>query len=299
MLVTMKELLDRANEENYAVAAPVVQTEMNARAAIKCAEELNAPVILLVPLIFDYDVDLFGRYLKQLAEAAAVPVAINHDHGSDYESAVECIRAGFSSIMVDRSMYTYEENVRQVRELVKVAHAVNVSVEAELGHVGMANNYEEDGCNALTEPEEAVKFIEETGIDCLAVAIGTAHGAYNKGQEPHLDFERLAAIKEATNYFPLVLHGGSGTGDECLRKACQMGINKVNIGCELFTAAIEELNNADTTGNGAYGLTNLLEAGYSERLKHFMEIMGSVDKAWVPEKKGKREKAELSEDTIL
>ena len=135
MLVSMKEILEHANEENYAVPAPVTQTELNARTAIKCAEEMNSPIILLIPLIFDYDVDLFGRYLKSLAEKATVPVAVNHDHGSDFESAVSCIRAGVSSIMTDRSQLPYEENVAQVKELVKVAHAVGVSVEAELGHV--------------------------------------------------------------------------------------------------------------------------------------------------------------------
>ena len=280
MLVSMKEILDRANQENYAVAAPVVQTEFNARTAIKCAEELNAPIILLVPLIFDYDVDLFGRYLKELAQSATVPVAINHDHGSDFPSAVECIRAGFSSIMVDRSELPFEENIAQVKELVKVAHAVGVSVEAELGHVGNASNYDTDRDAALTEPELAKKFIEETGIDCLAVAIGTAHGAYNKGQMPYLDYERLVEIKKVTNNFPLVLHGGSGTGDEGLAKVAKMGINKVNIGCELFASAIDAIENADTEGNGAYGFANIIEEGYGSRLKHFIRVLDSEGKAW-------------------
>lgn len=299
MLVTMKEILDRANKENYAVPAPVVQTEFNARTAIKCAEEMNSPIILLVPLIFDYDVDLFGRYLKALAEAAAIPVAINHDHGSDFESAVACIKAGFSSIMVDRSELPFEENVAQVKELVKVAHAAGVSVEAELGHVGNANNYEIDRDAALTEPELAKKFIDETDVDCLAVAIGTAHGAYNKGQKPYLDYERLEQIKNATGNFPLVLHGGSGTGDEGLSKVAKMGINKVNIGCELFASAIEAVKTADTDGNGAYGFANIIEEGYGSRVKHFIKVLGSEGKAWKSEKTVKREKVELTEDTIL
>lgn len=299
MLVSMKEILDRANEENYAVPAPVVQTEFNARTAIKCAEEMNSPIILLVPLIFDYDVDLFGRYLKELAEAASVPVAINHDHGADFESAVACIRAGFSSIMVDRSELPFEENVAQVKELVKVAHAVGVSVEAELGHVGMAGNYDVDRDAALTEPELAKRFIDETGIDCLAVAIGTAHGAYNKGQVPYLDYEGLAEIKKATNNFPLVLHGGSGTGDEGLAKVAKMGINKVNIGCELFASAIEAIEKADTDGNGAYGFANIIEEGYGSRVKHFIKVLDSEGKAWKSERVVKREKVELTEDTIL
>lgn len=298
MLVTMKEILDKANEENYAVPAPVVQTELNARTAIKCAEEMNSPIILLVPLIFDYDVDLFGRYLKALAEASTVPVAINQDHGADFESAVACIRAGFSSIMIDRSELPFEENVAQVRELTKVAHAAGVSVEAELGHVGNANNYEEDRA-ALTEPELAKRFIEETGIDCLAVAIGTAHGAYDKGQVPYLDYDRLEEIKKVTDHFPLVLHGGSGTGDEGLGKVAKMGINKVNIGCELFASAIEAIENADTSGSGAYGFANIIEEGYGTRLKHFITVLGSEGKAWEVKKVIKREKVEITEDTIL
>ncbi|RGU94279.1 class II fructose-bisphosphate aldolase [Clostridium sp. AF15-17LB] len=299
MLVTMKEILDRANEGNYAVPAPVVQTELNARTAIKCAEEMKSPVILLVPLIFDYDVDLFGRYLKALAEAAAVPVAVNHDHGSDFASAVACIRAGFSSIMVDRSELPYEENAAQVRELVKVAHAAGVSVEAELGHVGNASSYEADRDAALTDPELARRFVEDTGIDCLAVAIGTAHGAYDNGQVPYLDYDRLAEIKAATGSFPLVLHGGSGTGDESLGKAARMGINKVNIGCELFSAAIEAIEGADTSGSGAYGFANIIEEGYGSRLKHFFTVLGSEGMAWDVKEVVRREKAEITGDTIL
>ena len=300
MLVSMKEILEHANEENYAVPAPVTQTELNARTAIKCAEEMNSPIILLIPLIFDYDVDLFGRYLRSLAEKATVPVAVNHDHGSDFESAVSCIRAGVSSIMTDRSQLPYEENVAQVKELVKVAHAVGVSVEAELGHVGMANNYSEDRDAALTEPELAKKFIDETGIDCLAVAIGTAHGAYNKGQEPYLDFDRLVEIKKATNNFPLVLHGGSGTSDEGLAKVAKLGINKVNIGCDLFTSAISAIKNADTEGNGAYALTNLIEKGYGDRVKHFIRVLDSENRAWKTEKQYvKPKKIELTKNTVL
>lgn len=201
--------------------------------------------------------------------------------------------------MVDRSELPFEENVAQVKELVKVAHAVGVSVEAELGHVGNANNYEMDRDAALTEPALAKKFIDETGVDCLAVAIGTAHGAYNKGQTPYLDYERLEQIKKETGNFPLVLHGGSGTGDEGLSKVSKMGINKVNIGCELFASAIEAIKTADTDGNGAYGFANIIEEGYGSRVKHFIEVLGSKEKAWKPEKVVKREKAVLTENTIL
>ena len=276
----MKEILDKANEGNYAVPAAVAQTELHARMAIKCAEEKNAPLIILVPLIFDYNVDSFGRYLVQLANESPVPVAVIHDHGSDFDSAVACVKAGFSAIMVDRSTLPFEENAAQVKELVKVAHAVGVSVEAELGHVGNAESYDVEGDSVLTEPSEAQRFIDETGVDCLAVSIGTAHGAYNKGQKPKIDHERLKEIKKVTGNFPLVLHGGSGTGDDELAKVAKEGINKVNIGCELFAAAIEELQKNDTSGNGAYGLTTHISNGYCNRLKQFFDILDSTGKAW-------------------
>ena len=242
----MKEILDRANQENYAVAAPVVQTEFNARTAIKCAEELNAPIILLVPLIFDYDVDLFGRYLKELAQSATVPVAINHDHGSDFPSAVECIRAGFSSIMVDRSELPFEENIREVQEMVRICHALGISVEAELGHVGVGEQYHTDGHQAFTRVEEAVEYVKQTGVDALAVAIGTAHGVY-KGT-PQIHFDLLHELKDALD-IPLVLHGGSGTGDENLARCAREGINKINLSNDLKRSAIENLVKEDLSGN--------------------------------------------------
>lgn len=299
MLVTMKEILDRASKENYAVPAPVVQTELNARMAIKIAQQKNAPVILLVPLIFDYNIDSFGRYLKELANEVDIPVAIIQDHGGDYPSAIESIRAGMSGIMVDRSQLSFEENVTEVKELVKVAHAVGVTVEAELGHVGFANNYDVDGNTALTEPDKAKDFIDQTGVDCLAVAIGTAHGAYNHGQKPVIDYDRLIEIKKATNNFPLVLHGGSGTGDDVLAKVAKLGINKVNIGCELFAASIEELNNSDTSGNGAYGLANIIASGYSKRLSQFFDILDATDKAWSVKKYKEKKGVEITENTVM
>lgn len=130
-------------------------------------------------------------------------------------------------------------------------------------------------------------------------SIGTAHGAYNKGQMPYLDYERLVEIKKVTNNFPLVLHGGSGTGDEGLAKVAKMGINKVNIGCELFASAIDAIENADTEGNGAYGFANIIEEGYGSRLKHFIRVLDSEGKAWEVKKIIKREKVELTEETIL
>lgn len=249
MLVTMKEILDRANAGNYGVAAPNVMSELDARVSLEAAEELNAPLILGVFHGHPADMVFFGSYLTRLADQAKVPVAINLDHGRTMEHIITAIRGGFTSVMIDKSTLPYDENVAAVKKVVEIAHAVGISVEAELGHVGQGDNYDEDRDAALTDPAEAKRYIEETGVDCLAVAVGTAHGAY--AGTPYLDFDRLQEIKKITGA-PLVLHGGSGTGDENLRKACAMGINKVNVCNDLMRTACDTILAADTSGNGAY-----------------------------------------------
>ena len=280
MLITMKEMLDRASKENYGVAAPNVAHELDARAVLQAAEMMNAPIILDVAYGATPDIIFYGKYLTQLAEKAAVPVAINLDHGSTYEEGVAAIAAGFTSIMVDRSTLPYEENVAQVRDLVKVAHALNVSVEAELGHVGQGASYAADRDAGLTKPEQAVQYIKDTGIDMLAVAIGTAHGEYVG--TPHIDFDRLVEIKKATNGFPLVLHGGSGSGDENLKKACQLGINKVNIYTDIAKAAVRQINEDGIPGMIWKSITD----GIVKQISYYIELFGGKDKAWKIENKG-------------
>jgi fructose-bisphosphate aldolase class II len=179
--------------------------------------------------------------------------------------------------MVDRSMLPYEENVRQVKEIVKIAHAVGVTVEAELGHVGMGDNYAVDGNTALTDPDQALEYIQETGVDCLAVAIGTAHGAY-KGV-PKLRFDLLEEINKKCNT-PLVLHGGSGSGDENIHRACSMGITKVNIVNDLMQAAVRGVMSTDMSGNAAYGFFNVAYGAMKEAIKHCFDITGCTGKAW-------------------
>ena len=277
MLLTMEELLEQASQNNYAIAAPNVSSELDARAALEVAEELNSPVILDIATVSTPDLVFAGKYISELCKMAKVPTALNLDHGLKFDHAIQAIRGGFTSVMVDRSMLPFEENVAQVREIVKIAHAVGVSVEAELGHVGSGSNVN-DSEERLTDPLMAARFIQETGVDCLAVAIGTAHGAYKKA--PKLDFDRLIAIKAACGRFPLVLHGSSGSGDENIKRACQLGINKVNIANELFQGACNKLLAADLSGNGAYELWNLAKEGYKETLRNRMQLYGCVGKAW-------------------
>lgn len=279
MLVTMKEILDHAKLGGYGVTAPNVQSEDTVRAVIEVAEEYDAPMIIDVNAFIHTDLPWFIHMIRDLAKKAEVPIAINLDHGKSYEDIMLGINSGFTSIMVDRSSLSYEENTAQTKEVVKMCRPLGISVEAELGHVGMGNNYAVDGVNNLTVPEEAVSFIKETGIDCLAVAIGTAHGRY-KGT-PHIDFDRLKQLVEACGSTPLVLHGGSGTGDENLRKAVKTGIQKVNLATELIVAGKEELEVFIKNPNfDKWQLIPSFKKGYKNRLAHYVQLFDQAGKAW-------------------
>lgn len=288
MLVSMKEILVHASKGNYAVAAPNVGTEIDARAAIEVAEEIKSPLILDVGYTANPDIVFYGQMLRQLAIQANVPVAINLDHGGSYEQCVNALQAGFTSVMIDRSAESFEKNVTDTAEVVKMAHAGGASVEAELGHVGQASNAEEDTKSHLTEPDVAKEFIEKTGVDMLAVAIGTAHGAYPKGFVAKLDHERLAAIKKAVGPdFPLVLHGSSGTPEDELKKVCANGINKVNIANDLCNAMTAALNERQLEGQAAYEIWTVIQTSFKDKLRHMMcDVYCSAGKAWVPENTG-------------
>lgn len=285
MLVSMKTLLHVANQHNFAVAAPNIQNELTARAVIRAAEETHTPLIIDIAYPIHPDIPFLGEQTRRLAEASSLPIAINLDHGGSTHVRFEpclaevmtCIRAGFTSVMVDRSSLPYEDNVEQVSFVVKLAHALDVTVEAELGHVGSGDRYGDPMDTVLTEPHMAKQFIEETGVDCLAVSIGTAHGQY-KGT-PKLDFDRLERIKKATDGFPLVLHGGSGTGVENLRRACRMGINKVNIGTDLFAASLRAVREADLSGGRIYDIWQVIEDSWKNALIGWFDILGSYGKA--------------------
>jgi len=276
MLTTAKEILDRAREGGYGVPAPNVDNEHNLRAVLEAAEELRSPIILGVGYMANPDIRYFGRILTDLAVRASVPVTFILDHGMTFEKCVTAIASGFPSIMADRSQLPYEENVAQVKELARIAHACGSSIEAELGHVGVGENYAQDGSAALTDPDEAVRFVEETGVDCLAVAIGTAHGVY-KG-EPKLHFDLLAKLREKVPV-PLVLHGGSGTGEENLRRACQMGICKVNLANDIKRATIDGLLQSGTEGNAVYNMYPAMAEGCKEKVKAYIRLFGAENRA--------------------
>lgn len=278
MLVTMKEILDRAKRDNYGVTAPNVQSEDTVRAVIKVAEKCNAPMIIDVNAFIHPDLPWFVHMIRDLVEKSPVPFAINLDHGKSYEDIMLGINSGFTSIMVDRSSLSYEDNIAQTKETVKMCRPLNISVEAELGHVGQGVDYSSDGSGHFTKPEEAKKFVEETGIDCLAVAIGTAHGRYHG--TPHIDFDLLKQITDAVD-IPLVLHGGSGTGDENLKKAVKNGIQKVNLATELVVAGKEELETFIQDENfDKWELIPSFIKGYSDRLEHYVKLFDQENRAW-------------------
>ena len=239
MLVTLKELLDQAKIEHKAVGAFNGTTLEAIRGIIQAAEELNCPVILQHAQSHDDIIDLeeIGPIMKYYAERAKVPVALHFDHGSSFERCVQALRLGFTSVMYDASAKSFEENAEETKEIVKIAHAVGASVEAELGHIFTSEVVHGEGGSAdskddyddlddiYTDPEVAKKFVELTGVVCLAVAFGTTHGVYLT--EPKLDLPRVARIREAANV-PLVMHGGSGVSDEDYAVAIENGICKVN-----------------------------------------------------------------------
>ncbi len=244
MLVTGKELLDHANKNGYAVGAFNINNMEIVQAIIEAAEETNSPVILQASQggIKYAGIEYITALGKVAAEKAKVPVALHLDHGTDFEQVMLCIRYGFTSVMIDGSKHPLRQNIELTKKVIDVAHAVGVSVEAELGKIGgTEDDITVDEMEAtFTDPDEAKLFVEETGVDYLAVAVGTAHGVY-KG-EPKLDFDRIRKIKELVG-IPLVLHGSSGVPADSIKKAIEAGINKINIDTDLriaFTTAMKD-----------------------------------------------------------
>lgn len=245
MYVSMREMLQHASINHYAIPAPNCPDLNMVRAALAAAEtEKSALIIDVSPRQIRMNAipEAFVPMVEALAEPLNVPVALNLDHGAEFEDICRCIKAGFSSVMCDASSLPFEENIRRVQQVVAFAHAHGASVEAELGHVGQAADGDGRSDDMYTKVEMAVEFVERTGCDALAVAIGTAHGKYPADYVPTLDFGRLAEIKEALGEdYPLVLHGGSGAGDDNFRRAVEGGINKVNLWTDYSAAYVSAL----------------------------------------------------------
>lgn len=240
--MNMKDLLTVAQKNHFAVPAFNIGSDQLLKAVMKTVKELKSPVILeMSPDEFNFVG--YAQIQAMLYEAAHtdVPVCIHLDHGDSYETVVRAIQAGMTSVMIDASKLPYEENVAITKKVVETAHIANVSVESELGTIGTTGNSIEGGTEGViyTVPEEAKQFIEDTGIDTFACAIGTAHGIYPKDMKPKL---RIDILKDITNQVsvPLVLHGGSSNKDEEIAEAVKNGICKINISSDIKVAFYEQ-----------------------------------------------------------
>jgi len=249
-LVTTNQLLSKAQREGYAIGAFNVENMEMIQAVAEAAEELQSPVIMqTTPSTVEYaDLEYFYANAKVAAEKTSVPISLHLDHGNSFTLAMQALRAGYTSIMIDGSHDSFEENIAVSKAVVAACHPSGISVEAELGKVGGKEDDLDGGAGGYTDPGEAVIFVEKTGIDSLAVAIGTAHGIY-KGR-PQVDIVRLSEIKALIS-IPLVLHGTSGVPDEVVRECIKCGICKVNYATDLriaFSKGVKEVldKNPDT-----------------------------------------------------
>ena len=281
-LVTTKQMLLDAQKGNYAVGAFNVENMEMVMAVMEAAEELKSPVIMQTTqsTVKYAGLDFFLANVKAAAERASVPVAMHLDHGSSFELAMQAYRTGYTSIMIDGSHGSFEENITVSKAVADACTPSGIPVEAELGKVGGKEDDLDGGDdNPYTDPDQAVEFVKRTGITSLAVAIGTAHGVY-KG-EPKLDLDRLSEIREVVD-IPLVLHGTSGVPDETVTECVNRGICKVNYATDLriaFTKGVSEVfsENPDVIDPKKYN------ARGKERVKEYvmskMKVCKSVGKA--------------------
>ncbi len=278
MLVNLNEVLKKAQNEKYAVGLfNTTDTDM-LQAVIEAAEESNSPVILgTAEVLLPYgELKLIAPSVIAAAKRAKVPIVVHYDHGLTFDRCIEALKLGFSSIMFDGSAKPYEQNIAETREMVKIAHAFGATVEGEIGHVGEAAKEDNLLTDMYTTPEEAKAYLDATGVDALAVAIGSAHGVYKK--KPMLNIERLKEISGEVKV-PLVLHGGSGLSDDDFKNTIRNGIAKVNIFTDLCLAGERAMKDGEEKKLGYLETRNLKVEYIKEAVKHKMALFGSVNKA--------------------
>ncbi|MFT2139469.1 fructose-bisphosphate aldolase [Bacillus thuringiensis] len=283
-LVQMKDILIKADQENYGVGAFSVANMEMVMGAIQAAEELRSPLILQIAEVRlnHSPIHMIGPLMVAAAKKATVPVAVHFDHGMTFEKIKETLEIGFSSVMFDGSHYPLEENIQRTKEVVELAKQYGATVEAEIGRVGGSEDGSEDIEMMLTSTKEAKRFAEETDVDALAVAIGNAHGMYNG--DPDLRLDRLQEINGIVD-IPLVLHGGSGISPEDFKQCIQHGVRKINVATATFQNIVSTVNTAVlNTPYSDYFMyhQDVIEAAY-ENVKNHMLIFGSENKAQ-PEK---------------
>ena len=278
MLVNLNEVLKKAQKEKYAVGLfNTTDTDM-LQAVIEAVEESNSPVILgTAEVLLPYgELKLIAPSVIAAAKRAKVPVVVHYDHGLTFDRCIEALKLGFSSIMFDGSAKPYEQNIAETREMVKIAHAFGATVEGEIGHVGEAAKEDNLLTDMYTTAEEAKEYLNATGVDALAVAIGSAHGVYKK--KPMLNMERLKEIRNTVDV-PLVLHGGSGLSDDDFKNTIRNGIAKVNIFTDLCLAGERAMKDGEEKKLGYLETRNLKVDYIKEAVKHKMALFGSVNKA--------------------
>lgn len=279
MYVSMKELLGHANDNQYAVMAVNCINMEAVKACVESAEEERSSIIINISprqMRVHGTPEAIIPMVISLANKATVPIALNLDHGKTQEEITSALNMGFSSVMIDASAYEFEENLKRTSMVVRMAHGKNISCEGELGHVGDAMQEDADKEDFFTNVEQALRFVEETNIDCLAVAIGTAHGNYPEGRIPKLDFDRLKELKSVLN-IPLVLHGGSGAGNENIKKAVALGINKINVNTDLMNHAVDAISR-QIIKNQRVNYMDLcveIEDAMKTFIKSYMRMIGS------------------------
>ncbi|MCQ2009487.1 ketose-bisphosphate aldolase [Sporolactobacillus sp. STSJ-5] len=283
MLINMKQLLEVAKEHRFAVGAFNVADSNFVRVVVEEAEKNNSPAIIAVhPTELAFTKDSFFNYVVSRIKNSPVPFVLHLDHGDSLASVMRAVHAGFSSVMIDGSLLPFEENIRVTKEVVDVSHKIGVSVEGELGTIGNTGTTIEGGLTEViyTKPEDAAEFVEQTGVDSLAVAIGTCHGIYPKGVTPKLRMDVLKSIKEIVD-IPLVLHGGSANPDEEIAEAVKIGIQKVNISSDykfaFFKKCREILATTELWDPNAVYPDCIDEA--KKVVKYKMELFNSIGKA--------------------
>lgn len=278
MLVTLKEVLNEAKKYKYAVGNFITINLEMSKGIIDAAEELNAPVIISPTEVFlnKASLDELSPFLINMAKKAKIPVVLHYDHGFTPEKVLQTLKYGFSSVMYDCSRLSYEDNISRVANMTKIAHLFGASIEAELGHVG-SNSENLNDNNIYTEVSNAKEYYEATGIDALAVAIGTVHGTYKN--KPNLDYNRLKDLSTQVRC-PLVLHGGSGLSDEDFKKCIKYGATKINIFTDINFIAAKAAH--DFYEKGCIYYTDLMPNIVNEIKKATMKkilIFGSDNKA--------------------
>lgn len=282
MYVSMKKMLDDANANNYAVMAINCFNIETVRAVIQAATIEDAPIIVNIfqdHLISHCDSELITPVVKTLAERSNVNVALNFDHGQEKEYLIKAIDDGFSSVMVDASRFNLEDNIKMTREIADYAHKHGASVEGEIGCLGASEGGAFTQDTMYTDPEQAKTFYDRTNIDALAISIGTSHGNYPEGMVPEFDIERLKEIKRLTKA-PLVLHGGSGSGEKNIINSVKNGINKINVGCDFMNAnrdaAAKHL--AQNPDINYFDLIHSTERESIELVRYYINLSGSRGK---------------------